>query len=133
MPLIREFILIGACIGLGLAYSLFTGLGPKPWAAPELVAGEIRIEDTTGLEIIWLDARSADAYADGHLAGALWFDPENWDESLILITEHWLNQPRPIIVYCDDAACGTSREIAEQLRAALPAAEIYSLHGGWHQ
>lgn len=131
MSLIREFILIGIVVCIGSAYSLVSGLAPLPWAIPELESGEIRFEDTAALDALWLDARSQDAYQSAHVNGALWFDVENLDDSLIFVTEEWLEQMRPIIVYCSSESCSTSREVAEQLRANLPDAEIYSLKGGW--
>lgn len=133
MTLIREFLLIGMVVCIGSAYSLLSGLAPQPWVPPELAPGEIRLADTSALEVIWLDARSAEAYAESHLPGAFWFDLDNWDEGLIHTAEQWLENPRVIVVYCSSESCSTSREVAEQLRLELPDAEIYSLKGGWNE
>ncbi|NQY32943.1 MAG: rhodanese-like domain-containing protein [Coraliomargarita sp.] len=131
MSLIREFLLIATIVVVGSAYSLFSGLAPAPWAEQTLAAGEIRYGDAAVLDVIWVDARSETAFAEAHLPEALWFDIENWDNSLIEIVERWLTAPRPIVVYCSSESCSTSRDVAEKLRADLPDAEIYSLKGGW--
>jgi rhodanese-related sulfurtransferase len=129
--MLREFLIISLLTALGASYSLFSGLAPRPWAVPDLQAGEIRLEDAQALEVIWVDARSKDAYAAGHAPNALFYDAGDPTGSLAAILEKWLMEPRVIVVYCADEACGTSRKIAEELRANLPDAEIYSLKGGW--
>ena len=47
------------------------------------------------------------------------------------ILEQWLEEPRVIVVYCQDDSCGRSQYAADELRANLPDAEIYVLKGGW--
>ncbi|WP_269524391.1 rhodanese-like domain-containing protein [Coraliomargarita parva] len=132
LSLIKEFSLLLILVVIGSAYSLVRGWSPLPWAEPELQAGEIRYVDASALEVIWLDARSEAEYSEGHIEQALWFDEADWDNSLIMVMEEWLQAPRPIIVYCSDAACGTSKRVAERLRSSITDAEIYSLKGGWH-
>jgi len=132
MPsLLKEFLVLAGLTLLGGCYSLLSGLAPLPWAEAELEPGEIRLEDARVLEVIWLDARDAEAYELGHLEGALYFDEEDWAGSIGRLMEAWLPAPRPIVIYCADEACGTSKRVAERLRADLPEAEIYSLKGGW--
>jgi rhodanese-related sulfurtransferase len=127
----KELLGILLLTGVGSVYSLFSGLSPLPWAEPELAAGEIRLMDAQALEVIWLDARSPEEFEAGHIPGALFFDPNDWDSGLLVLMEAWLNDPRPIVVYCGSESCDTSQRIAEQLRSALDGAEIYSLKGGW--
>jgi rhodanese-related sulfurtransferase len=132
MPsLLKEFTLIAALTLTGAAYSLVSGLAPLPWAEPELAAGEIRLTDAQALDVIWVDARPYEEFAEDHIPEALFFDEGDWDSGLIDLMNTWLMQPRPIIVYCGTESCGTSKRIAERLREALPEAEIYSLKGGW--
>ena len=133
MSLVREFGFIVLFTCIGSLYSLMSGLAPKPWVQPDIAPGEIRYEDAAALDVLWVDARSQTAYHENHIDGALWFDLENWDESLIAVTEQWLIGPRPIVIYCSSESCSTSREVADQLRSDLPEAEIYSLKGGWNQ
>lgn len=129
--MLREFIVIALLTILGTAYSLFSGLAPLPWAEPELEAGEIRLEDAQALDIIWVDARSDEAYAEAHAPDALLYQQSDPAGSMANILERWFKNPRVIVVYCSDESCGTSKKIAEELRANIPDAEIYSLKGGW--
>lgn len=131
LALCKEFLLIAGLTLTGAAYSLVSGLSPLPWVEPELAAGEIRLADARELDVIWLDARAEEAFAEDHIPGALFFDAADWDAGLVSLMDAWLARPRPIVVYCASESCGTSRRIAERLRAALPDAEIYSLKGGW--
>lgn len=129
--MLREFLIIALLTIVGTAYSLISGLAPLPWAEPELLPGEIRLEDARVLDVIWVDARSEEDFAQAHAPGALWYDPADPTASMTRLLEQWLQAPHTIVVYCADAGCGTSKQVAEELRANLPDAEIYSLKGGW--
>ena len=129
--MLREFLIITVLTVVGSAYSLISGLAPLPWSAPELEAGEIRLEDAQVLDVIWVDARKESEFTAGHAPGAVFYDSADTVTSMGLILEQWLTEPRPIVVYCADEGCGTSKRIAEQLRANLPDSEIYSLKVGW--
>lgn len=128
---LKEFLIIATLTCCGAAFSLSSGLAPLPWAEPELTAGEIHTEDARVLDALWIDARSESDYQRDHIPEAIRLTEDNWDEGIFLLMEAWLSAPRPIIVYCGSQSCGTSKRIAEQLREALPQAEVYSLHGGW--
>ena len=127
----REISCIIALTLLVAAFSLFSGLASPPWAEAELAAGEIRPTDARALQVIWIDARSAADYRTEHIPAAIYLNQEHWETGIIELMDAWLTQPRPIVVYCGSAGCGTSKRIAERLREALPDAEIYSLKGGW--
>ena len=127
----REFAIIVTLTTCGAAFSLFSGLMPPPWQEPELAAGEIRLQDAQALNVIWIDARSKTEYDAGHIPDAILLNDSNWEEGIRNLMDTWLTQMRPIIVYCSSLQCSFSKRIAEQLRSALPEAEIYSLKGGW--
>ncbi|PXA02950.1 hypothetical protein DDZ13_14275 [Coraliomargarita sinensis] len=129
--MIREFFVIGLITLLGACYSLLSGLAPLPWSEPELLPGEIRLQDARVLDVIWVDARDETAFARDHAPEALLYDQADPAGSIADILEQWLQNPRVIVVYCSDEGCGTSKKVAEELRANLPDAEIYSLKGGW--
>jgi len=132
MPkLLKEFIVIGLFVAMGSAFSLVSGWAPLPWSGPEIEAGEIRLEDARALDVLWVDARYEADFAEGHAPEALFYDQADPGASMADIFQQWLLRPRVIVVYCSDEGCGTSKTIAEQLRANLPDAEIYSLKGGW--
>ena len=129
--MLREFLIIALLTILGTAYSLISGLAPLPWSGPQLAAGEIRLADARVLDVIWVDARSEAEFAEGHAPDALFYDQANPTGSIFNVLERWLEQPRVIVVYCADEGCGTSKQVAWELRDNLPDAEIYSLKGGW--
>ena len=132
MPnLFKEFCILLTLTLVGVAYSLFSGLAPAPWKNLPLEAGEILMIDAQVLSPIWIDARAESDFATDHVEGALSLNESNWDTQLPELMGAWLSAPRPIVIYCSSESCGTSKRIAERLRADLPDAEIYSLHGGW--
>lgn len=129
--MIREFVIIALLSIIGSAFSLYHDWAPLPWAEPELKAGEILFVDAKALDVIWLDARSVEEFETDHIPGALYFSEGSWDSGLFALMEAWLGKPRPIVIYCGSASCGTSKRIADQLRSSVPEAEIYTLKGGW--
>lgn len=129
--LFREFLILCGLVALGVSYSLWSGMADAPWSPAEIAAGEIRQVDARALDAFWIDARSDEDYAAAHLPEALSLNPENWDLQIMNVIGAWLEQPRPIIVYCQPGECGTSREIADRLRENLADAEIYTLLEGW--
>ena len=128
---IRELGIIGALTLCGAVFSLSSGLMPLPWKEPELAAGEIRLKDVQALDVIWIDARSKTDYDSGHIPDAILLNNSNWDTGIHDLMNSWLIHPRPIVVYCSSKQCSASKQIAKQLRDALPEAEVYSLEGGW--
>jgi rhodanese-related sulfurtransferase len=131
MSLTKEFFLLGILVLVGASFSLCMGWAQAPWMKPALQSGEIRAIDARGLDILWIDARSAKAFAEAHIKDAIWLNPNDPDAALMLIAENWLKNPKPIVLYCTSEACTSSKELANWLRNQLPDAEIYSLKGGW--
>lgn len=80
--------------------------------------------------LLWLDARTAPEYAQGHLPAALPLTLEHWDAQIVAILSVWQPGTR-VIVYCDDRACGTSRQVAAKLRGEYQFDDVWILHGGW--
>ena len=115
----------------GAAFSLSSELMPPPWTTPELTAGEIRLTDAQVLDVIWIDARKKADYDAGHVPNAILLNNSNWDSGINDLMEAWLENMRPIVVYCSSQQCNASKQIAKRLRETLPEAEIYSLQGGW--
>jgi len=129
--LFRELTIILALTLCGSTFSLLSGRMHVPWKEPQLQAGEIRLQDMRGLDVIWVDARSLADYEAGHIPNAVLLNNSNWDDSIYDLMELWLTNPQPIIVYCSSAQCNASKQIAEKLRADLPEAEVNTLKGGW--
>lgn len=83
-------------------------------------------------EVLWVDGRSREAYEKGHYKDALHLDPggTDYEEGLTRVLMVW-DPAVPVVVYCDDAGCGASRELAKRLRTELGVESIYWLEGGW--
>ena len=128
---LRELSIIACLTGIGMAFSLISGLAPRPWQPAELQAGQIELADARVLDVLWIDARSEAAYRQAHIPGAIHLNEDNWPQAIFSLVEAWLDRPRPLVVYCGSAECNASQQLAERLRAALPEAEVYSLKGGW--
>lgn len=65
--------------------------------------------------LVLLDARAADAYAAGHLPGALSLPAEALDASYPPLKEQ-LTAANRIIVYCDGGDCELSHDLANALK-----------------
>ena len=133
MKLFRQvgiLILLAAAVAAGLRAWQPAGLD---WNGPALRPGEVTLAQARAFArnrlVLWVDARSADAFAAGHAPGAVNLKLAAWDTDFPGLLKVW--QPESVIlVYCDDQACGASTAVAERLRAAgLP--EVYVLSGGW--
>ena len=65
---------------------------------------------------LWIDARSEEEFARGHVPGAIQFNEDNWDGLLREVLAAWTPE-RKLIVYCSRkpamratrwrSACGT--------------------------
>lgn len=132
MPTLRrQFFYIALLTLAGALLSIISGTAQPPWRPPPVAPGEIRLSDAQALDVIWVDARTRTAFETAHIPEAIFFDPAQSGVAMADILQEWLGRPRPIVVYCSDANCGTSKQVADKLRLNLPDAEIYSLKGGW--
>ena len=82
-------------------------------------------------EVLWIDARKAENYRQGHIDAAISLDEARWEDSLPGVIAAW-HPGATIVVYCDGADCGTSRSVARRLKRELGVSEVYVLKGGWH-
>ena len=80
--------------------------------------------------LLWIDARHGSAYATEHIPEALPLDLDNWDEQIVGVIARWQPGMR-VIVYCDDSACSSSRQVAERLRSNYQFDDVWLLRGGW--
>lgn len=104
--------------------------GP-PMQQPALAPGEVRLEQVaTWPEKLWIDARTAEAYAEAHIPRALNLNEDAWDAQVPEVLMTW--QPGvPVVVYCDSRTCDASHAVARRLREEMGLEEVYVLHGGW--
>jgi rhodanese-related sulfurtransferase len=80
--------------------------------------------------VLWIDARSATAFAAGRLPEAINLREDAWEDQLPGFIEAW--QPgRPVIVYCDGGGCAAAKSVAERLRREFAIDDVWYLEGGW--
>lgn len=134
MATFRNCALLVLIAGLLAAASLLVNAGARDalWDTPR--EDEISVADAVslGADVLWIDARSADAHARGHLSGALLLNEDRWEELFIPVVERW-SPGMNVIVYCDSTGCQASRKVAERLRLEAGIESIKVLRGDWTQ
>jgi len=121
-----------------VAWLLFAALVPaglSVWLHPHRPTwtreGEVKLATVAGWsDVLWVDARSAAAYAQEHIPGALKLSPGTWEADVEAVVAAWA-PGRHVVVYCDGYGCQASREVARRLRAELGFDAVYVLAGGW--
>lgn len=131
---LRDVVILGGITLVAGAITKAAHPGTPAWflqpdADPHAVSrGDVR--EKWNDEVLWIDARSAEAYEAGHQPGALRLPPGEWNELLPDLFEQIAASERPIVVYCDGEKCGKSKDVAERLRE-IGVPEVYHLRGGW--
>ncbi len=95
--------------------------------------GEICPADVAG-NVLWIDARSRAEWEKNGVKGSiLWnLDPrENANEMEAAAAMLIAGGVDQVIVYCSSEACGTSKQIAERIRALGLGTPVKTLRGGW--
>lgn len=106
-------------------------LHPKrpAWSRETLAADEITLATATAMPgVVWVDARSAAAFATEHIPGAFSLNEDKWN---LLPLALGFQPAQPIVVYCDSVECNASRQVAGRLRKELGAKKVWVLKGGW--
>lgn len=80
--------------------------------------------------IQWIDARTEEEFATGHMPGALNLNEDNWETKLTDLLMLW-DPAVPIVVYCASGGCQSSKAVAQRLKAELQTEAIFHLQGGW--
>lgn len=130
MKLFQQVLVLGllaAAVAGGLrAWQPFPLGGPGP--------GQLTLEQARVLEhtrvVVWVDARNAAAFASGHVPGAVNLNLAAWETGFAAMLKQW-TPDRAVVVYCDDASCQASEEVAARLRGSAGLPEVYVLYGGW--
>jgi rhodanese-related sulfurtransferase len=96
-------------------------------------AKPLSLEDARAMhasdQAVFADARTRQEYEKGHIAGAIWLDPFDFDQwSAKLAAEKPLDQI--FITYCDGPQCPLARQLAEKL-TWLGFEKVYYLENGW--
>lgn len=83
--------------------------------------------------VLWIDARPRSDWERNGMAGSLLWNldtNENMQAFEAAAAERMLEGAR-VIVYCSNENCGTSRQVAERIKALQLGNEVFVLHGGW--
>ncbi len=133
--IVQAVILLLLALAAGAASKAFHPAAPAWYLqAPfdEFAITPEAVEERFGGEVVWVDARTRESFEAGHMPGAILLNREEWNDLLLESFETLAASDRPIVVYCDGATCGKSREVAEELRD-LGMVDVYYLKGGWQR
>jgi rhodanese-related sulfurtransferase len=140
----RKMILQGALILLvssaaGLLANAFRPDGldllraQQSTVAVDEASGEISLKDATLLyasgRALFLDARTQWEYEAGHIQGALFLPPGDFEYYFPDLRDR-LRGVEALIAYCDGERCPLSRELAEKLHGE-GFDNVYVLKNGW--
>lgn len=98
-----------------------------------LEEGEICLADVEG-NVLWVDARSRGEWEENGLDGSvLWnLDPKEdvngMESGAVTAIAAGVDL---VVVYCSSEACGTSKQIADRIRALDLGPPVKTLRGGW--
>lgn len=90
-----------------------------------------QIQDRWQGQVIWLDARTADAFEKGHIPGARMLNEQGFNEQLLELLDTLQTSDQPVIIYCGGEKCEASRTIREKLLPMVALENCYILKGGW--
>lgn len=116
-----------ALLGAGVSAVTQERPTPPPLATDAWARTPEQLAEMGGF--LWVDARSAEVFAAGHIDGAVNVSLNDWDAGFERLIGAWSGGP--VVVYCDGAGCELSREVAERLRAELGLEAVYWLQGGY--
>jgi len=83
--------------------------------------------------VLWVDARPRGDWQRNGMAGAaLWNldtdeNMQTFEAEVMLRMQDGLR----VVVYCNNENCGTSRQVAERIKALQSGNEVFVLYGGW--
>ncbi|MEI7911623.1 MAG: rhodanese-like domain-containing protein [Verrucomicrobiota bacterium] len=83
--------------------------------------------------VLWVDARSRDDWQRNGLAAAALWNLDTNEDMLTFeadIAGRMLDGAR-VVVYCNNENCGSSRQVAERIKALQLGNEVFVLYGGW--
>ena len=93
--------------------------------------GDVSLATTAAwTDVLWVDARSPETFAKGHIPDAKNLTPAAWESLVESIVEVWKPGMR-VVVYCDGHGCEASHEVAARLKAELGLENVHVLTGGW--
>lgn len=126
------WLLAAACLPALLAIWLHPRAPTLAAAVPPGAA--ISVDEAIALlrsgDVLWIDARREDAFAAGHIPGAVPLREDAWENLLPGFIEAWQTGQR-VVVYCDGGGCAAARSVADRLRREFALENVAYLEGGW--
>lgn len=118
--------------GTGLAYNLLAdqGIYAQPTEGQLMVDLAHARQAFTQGHTIFLDARHAWVYEEGHISGAVNIPLGHFERDIQKRLAH-LPRDTPIITYCSGAACHSSETLARLLVERFGFVQVQVLAGGW--
>jgi rhodanese-related sulfurtransferase len=120
-----------------LVFTTFPGITRSgSWAqaestAPISLVRLVTLEEVRRFpEVLWVDARSREAYEMEHIPKAVLLNAFEWEDLATQFLDAW-DPDIPIVVYCDSASCDASTRVAERLRSEMGIRNVFVLEGGW--
>lgn len=97
-------------------------------------AADIYEDPNTELGVnVFIDARDDDAFAEGHIPGALQCDRYRLDEYIDEVMEAAM-QAEKVIIYCNGGQCDDSKFLCgELIQRGIPYKHVFLYSGGWEE
>jgi rhodanese-related sulfurtransferase len=104
------------------------------WQSPVPASEMVSVEQARawGDSVIWVDARSDEEFARGHIPAAFLLNEDRWNELLLQVLPSW-SPDKKIVVYCSAETCNAARDVAKRLRGETHLKYIFVLQGGWEE
>lgn len=93
-----------------------------------ITAEEAKARHDAG-QSLFLDARRAELFERGHIAGALNLPTDEFDQRFIAMAD-WMPKQADIVIYCDGRSCSLGRLLTDKL-ATLGYTRVVIFHDGW--
>lgn len=113
---------------IGSRTSSAPGQAVSPGAPPEMPFEKALAGFEAG-SVLFVDARSAEAYTEGHIQGAVSFPDQRFDELIVPFLEK-IDPKTVLVTYCEGEACHLSTSLAEKLMLA-GFENVFHLRDGW--
>ena len=98
------------------------------------VEGEVTVADVAARwqgKVNWVDARSEESFAAGHIDHAILINDQHRDEHLMANIEVIQDMTTPMVIYCDGMACKASHTLRRYLIEHTGNPNVWVLKGGW--
>ena len=133
-PVLKQaLILVGLAVVLALFDSAvrpaatFASQSPEPFP---VITGAAALESFARNDRVFVDARSRDLFAAGHIPGAFLVDTHRDFESGYAAFAKVVPLDQPLVIYCEDKFCQLSAELAMKL-SERGYSKIALFKGGW--